>query len=61
MTKRKNVYRALTGLDYRHADTGEYMRVEAGDRVEGLNELAEKTELAAKNIEPWEEKEGETK
>lgn len=53
--------RALTGLDYRHADTGKYVRVEAGEIVEGLNEVARKNELDAGNIEEVEivENEGE--
>jgi hypothetical protein len=44
-------WRAKTGLNYRHKDTGEETRVEAGDEAHGLNEVAERNESVAGNIE----------
>lgn len=58
MSKAEKKLRAKTGLDYRHSGNGQHMRVEAGDIVEGLNELATKNELEAGNVE-WVEDEEE--
>ena len=52
-------HRALTGIDYVHKDNGESRRVEKGEKIEGLNEIAVRNELKAGNIELWEEKVGE--
>ena len=46
-------YRALVGIDFVHKETGNSHRVEAGGKIEGMNEVAIKNELAAKNIEEW--------
>lgn len=55
-----DIYIALTGIDYKHKDTGESRRVEKGERIEGLNQIAVRNELKAGNIELFvEEKEGE--
>lgn len=54
---KQKVWRALTGLDYRHTDTGQLVRVEKGEKAEGLDITAQKSELAAGNIEEWTEEE----
>lgn len=46
-----NEYRALTGINYKHKDTGKDARVEKGDKIEGLNDIALRNELAAGNVE----------
>jgi len=49
--KGEKEYRALTGINYVHKDTGKSHRVEIGEKIEGLNEVAVKSELLAGNIE----------
>ena len=50
---------AQTHLEYRHVKTGKFVQVEAGEVVDGLNEVAQSNELAAGNVK-WKE-EGEKK
>lgn len=54
-------YRALTGINYKNKNTGKDERVEKGETVEGLNDIAVRNELKAGNIElvAHTEKEGE--
>lgn len=49
-------YRALTGINYVNKDTGLENRVEAGGKIEHMNDVAIKHELAAGNIEPWKDR-----
>ena len=57
--KKEAEYRALTGINYLNKDTGKETRVEKGEKIIGLNEIAVRNELKAENIELWEEKVGE--
>lgn len=44
-------YKATTGLNFKHKDGGkEEVRVEAGEYVEGMNEVSLKHEISAGNI-----------
>lgn len=54
MTDEEVAYRALTGIDYRSAATGKEVRVEKGDKITDMNNVAIKHELRAGNIEKWE-------
>lgn len=50
MTSAEKTYEAVVGLDYRHVETGEETRVEAGDKIEGMSHDAIRHELQAGNI-----------
>lgn len=52
-------YKALTGINFPHRDSGEDVRVEAGGKISSMGDDAVANELAAGNIEPWTEEQDE--
>lgn len=51
--KEEKEYRALVGINYVNRHTGRERRVEAGEKIEGMNDVAARHELAAGHIEEW--------